>query len=296
VVNVFAAGIGFKDLITINTTTGVWSINKNNSGPQNEQELLNRTVGAGVHSETGSSYTESGKTYKKEGGGTLTYAELVNSTSGELDSSKYGMLHSSAKSAILADMLECSNFIVDASAKHGINVNKTNQQNWIEKVQNTPGMGSEYMAMFANQAKPDFAGAFSIVAPFNGIIGTAIGAIALLIFALFGLTMVLDLAYIAIPMFRILIDGAEDTANDGAKKNFVHKVISAEAKSSVLIAEGGGDGGSGKEGKGAAMMHYLKKRAVAMIILGVCMLYLISGQLYTLVGWIIDLAQGLLNF
>ena len=42
------------------------------------------------------------------------------------------------------------------------------------------------------------------------------------------------------------------------------------------------------------LSSYFKLKVKEFIVLGVCLLYLVSGQLYILVGYIVDYFQGFL--
>ena len=71
------------------------------------------------------------------------------------------------------------------------------------------------------------------------------------------------------------------------------KVISAEAKSAIQTAEGGG-GGGGQNGSSnkLAIGQYFKLRWKALLVLGICLLYLVGGHIWSLVAWVIDLVSG----
>jgi hypothetical protein len=101
------------------------------------------------------------------------------------------------------------------------------------------------------------------------------------------------LGYIGIPWFRLLLDG-ENTTNGGQGKP---KFISYEALSAVQMVENG-TGGNGQQSSGfkVAAGIYLKRRIIMLVILGVCLLYLVQGQIFVLVGFILDLLSGFLGF
>ena len=71
-------------------------------------------------------------------------------------------------------------------------------------------------------------------------------------------------------------------------------LFSYDALYAVKSVEEEGDGGKGR-GK-QSLGIYLRRRIGALILLGICLLYLVNGQLYTLVGWILDLLRGFLKF
>ena len=104
--------------------------------------------------------------------------------------------------------------------------------------------------------------------------------------------MVLDIAYIAIPVFQLFVNG-DGGGQGGEKKSF----ISYEAIQAVQQAQGGG-GGSGQDGglKKVAVFIYLKSRALMLFVLAICILYLVSGNIFSLIGYLIDLMSGFLGF
>ena len=61
----------------------------------------------------------------------------------------------------------------------------------------------------------------------------------------------------------------------------------------VKVAE---ESDSSDGNKKQALGIYLKRRIFMLILLGICLLYLVQGQIYTFVGWILDLVSGFLGF
>lgn len=243
---------------------------------------------------TGSKATDvSGNTYKTEGGGSLKYTELSNGPveKGYINESNFNKLKGTEKNKFLTDMNKVSVAFVDNNKVSATDETRTT---WLENVQNCEGVGSQLMATLLQNTKPDYATANRIYEPFSGVVGTILALGAILIMAFLGITMVLDLSYIGIPAFRNMLDG-DDSNNAGSKGK--PKFISHEARSAVQEAEGG-NGGSGQSGEGnkVAIALYFKRRVIMLVVLGVCLLYLVQGQIYTLVSWILDLLSGFLGF
>lgn len=236
--------------------------------------------------------------YDKQGGGTYSWTDLV--TTDGLVSGNFTNLTSSAKEELLTDMNQLAdNKISDDETKAVNNGKKSRSQvtdqtksNWLVNLQQCNGVGTQLMNTILQNTKPDYATANRIYEPFSGIVGTCLALGAILIMAFLGITMVLDLSYIGIPAFRMMVGGDDKGGKDGKPK-----FISWEAVSAVTQAEGG-NGGSGQDGSSnkVAVGIYFKKRVIMLIVLGVCLLYLISGQIYTLVSWILDLVSGFLGF
>lgn len=262
-------------------------------------ELASYIRAGGDSAKTGDTNLYKGnKLYDKQGGGTYSWTDLV--TTDGLVSGNFTNLTSSAKEELLTDMNQLAdNKISDDETNAANNGKKSRSQvtdqtktNWLVNLQQCNGVGTQLMNTILQNTKPDYATANRIYEPFSGIVGTCLALGAILIMAFLGITMVLDLSYIGIPAFRMMVGGDDKGGKDGKPK-----FISWEAVSAVTQAEGG-NGGGGQDGSGnkVAVGIYFKKRVIMLIVLGVCLLYLISGQIYTLVSWILDLVSGFLGF
>lgn len=230
--------------------------------------------------------------YILEGGGTTTYSACVDAKTGQ-PTSTFALLTEKDKEKCLSHMIGYA----DSAVKSGkVTVGSTSadgitedvKTTWLQDIQNCDGVGTQLMNTLLQNTKPDYATANRIYEPFSGVVGTILALVAILIMALLGLTMALDLAYIGIPGFRLMLG-----AGEGKDKP---KLISHEAISAIQVAENGG-GGNGQDGSGKiAVGVYFKKRVLMLIVLGICLLYLIQGQIFTLVSWILNLLSGFLGF
>ena len=103
------------------------------------------------------------------------------------------------------------------------------------------------------------------------------------IFILLGLNIVCDLAYIVIPGARLFID----SVNDKTKKR---KFVSVEAVNAVMEQE---------SKNGTAYVNpvgiYFKSRVKQIIALSLCLVYLVSGEIYNLIGSIMDYINMAIN-
>lgn len=255
-----------------------------------KNNLKSGTVGTGTKTVDVSS-----KTYKLDGGGTVKYTELIDGDSlstGYINENEFNKLKGSEKSKFLGDMNNVANGTIDNSKI----VTEDTRTTWLNNVQNCNGVGTQLMTALLQNTKPDYATANKIYKPFSGVVSTALGLGAILIMAALGIVMVLDLSYIGIPLFRGFCDGG-DSGNGQGDGGARGKLVSFEAHSAVQEAEGG-QGGGGQNGgsKKTAVAIYFKKRVIMLIVLGICLLYLIQGQIFTLVSWILDLMSGFLGF
>ena len=165
-----------------------------------------------------------------------------------------------------------------------------------EIVQQESGMAGTLLASIMSNTKPDYATANRIYEPFSGIVGTILGLISVLIMAALGVTMGLDVAFITIPAFQMALGGETGDGNGKGDSKGMSRLISQEAHKAVKAA---GDGSGGQAGDGdykAAVGVYFKYRWKGLVLLGICLLYLVQGQIYSFVGWFIDLFSGLLGF
>lgn len=224
--------------------------------------------------------------YSLAEGGSIKGSELFEGkpTEGyDLNEKAFSSLSSKAQSQAVSDIAKLSNTAVEDNSAKG--VESSTVQSWWKQLQTKEGVGSKFMGEILKNTKPDFVTANQIYEPFSGLVGTLMGIGAVLIMAFLGLVIVADVAFIALPPVRIFFN---DKAKNGGSKLFSHDAIYA-----VQVAEEGGNGDGEKK---QALGIYFKRRVVMLIILGICLLYLVQGQIYTLVGYILDLVRGFLGF
>lgn len=236
--------------------------------------------------------------YKKKEGGTIIYTSLFNqgNTDMPINQDALDSLTNGAKSSFLKDMLRVAYAKVELDKQNTTDnaVTESTLTDYLSIVQSQAGVAGTLLASILSNVKADFIGGNRIFAPFAGPIGTGLGLIAILIMALLGLTMALDLAYIVIPPFQMLMGDGTGNGNESGKGFHVSGFISQEARMAVKSAEGGGQAGSGEYK--AAVWTYFKYRWKGLVLLGICLLYLIQGQMYSFVAWFLDLFSGLLGF
>lgn len=248
------------------------------------------------------------KTYNKSGGGYYLYTEIIGSGNdadkGYINETRLNELTAGAKRDFLSDVLRLGNNIVayEADRRKGTNegdgkkyITEETMNQYVQKIQGITGAGSQLIASLMNDTKPDYVSANKIYKPFSGVVGTVLGVISILIMSLLGVTMGLDLAYIVIPMFQLFLDGDSDGQQGGTAKGLA-RIISQEARNAVKAA--GNDGGNGQTGSAnkLAVSVYFKHRWKSLVVLGICLLYLVQGQIYSFVAWVLDLVSGFVGF
>lgn len=237
-------------------------------------------------------------TFKTDGGGFLLWKEIVTKDENSfINEGQFDQLKSGEKQKLLKYMMQIGNGMAYDTANGntaGKSVTTDTVNDMCEILQNKTGVGSQLLASLLSETKPDFAAANKIYEPFSGVVGTILGVISVVMMALLGLTMALDIAFIVIPAFQLIMGGDEGSGKEGNKFS---KLISVEARNAVNAAEGGG-GAGGQDGSGhkMALGIYFKARWKGLVILGICLLYLVQGQIYSFVAWVIDLLSGFLGF
>lgn len=240
--------------------------------------------------------------YKISGGGYWTYGELVGGSSVQgksssdlvsedvIDTLKYKDLTAGSKQAFLKDIFRIAN----AASYYGISdITDETVTDLYNEMQNYDGMGSQLMASLLSETKPDYATANRIYKPFSGIIGTILGLLSVIVMALLGVTMALDLVYINIPAAQLVLGSEKDGSGSGnGATKFAAKLVSAEAQKAVEATQNDGQNGEYKGANGV----YFKYRWKGLVLLGICLLYLVQGQIWSFVAWLIDLFSGFLGF
>jgi len=235
------------------------------------------------------------KSYKTSGGGFLLYSELIpdaGSSDHFVNETKFQTLTSAAKQDFLQDQLKIANLMAaDTEAGHGTITKGVSNDTVVimtNVLQQKSGMGSQLLASLLQNTKPDYVTANRIYQPFSGVVGTFLGFASIIIVALLGCHMGLDLAFINLPTIQLIFGDGE--GKDGEK--IYSKLISRAARRAVKQAEGEGNGSGG--GK-SATWAYFWMQVKEITILVIALLYLIAGQIFSLVARFVDLFSGFLS-
>lgn len=231
-----------------------------------------------------------GNSYEADGGGHYQGSELMPAVKGEqgrfdLDEDKFNELSSKGQQEVVSDICTAA----DKANKDSEEITDKTVENWYKQLQSKDGVGSKFMSEILKHTKPDFVTANKIYEPFSGPISTLIGIVAVVTAALLGLVMAADISYIVLPPVRMLV-----ADNEGDGKPLKSKIFSYDAIYAVRAVEEESDSarGGGKQSLGI----YFKRRIWALILFGICLLYLVQGQLYTLVSMVLTLVNGFIGF
>lgn len=251
-------------------------------------------------------YDYTNKQYKRSGGGYYGYMDLVNtSEAGQIVQGtippfldgRLEELTSKAKQDFLNDvMTRCYIAIDNDSLTHQGITDETVTQ-FTEVLQQQTGLGSALLASLLQSTKPDYVTANRIWAPFSGPVGVVLGLLSIAVMALLGVTMAIDICYITIPAVQMALSGGEAGGNgQGDKPKGLSGLVSIEAKKAVDIAANGGGNGQGGSGEHkAAIGQYFKFRWKGLVMLVICLLYLVQGEIYSFIGMFIDLFSGFIG-
>lgn len=136
---------------------------------------------------------------------------------------------------------------------------------------------SSALKYIKSDASADFVTARAWFSPISGIVGTVIGFICILIFAFTGLSIVFDCAYLSIPFFQALLEHG-DTVN----KPFGVSREAFAASREVALGE-----------KRNVMSVYISKRVPVLIVMFIALGYIVSGQVYDLLVYLINAFTGI---
>jgi hypothetical protein len=124
------------------------------------------------------------------------------------------------------------------------------------------------------------------VSPFLPIVRLVFGIGAFCIFLFLMGSTIVDLAFIGLPIAR------ESLQNKGEQKGGKIPFVSSDAMSVIKETESALDSSGGYKN---AYLIYFKRRALTYIILSVCVLYLVVGELGGLIGWLLSLGSGVVG-
>ncbi|AFQ30074.1 hypothetical protein P4493_04440 [Bacillus thuringiensis] len=226
------------------------------------------------------------KSYISQTGDTIRGTELVKNG---ITTDRFVELTSKEQQKLINDM---SSAVSKQQAKDKENnttnpVTQDTATNWLKELQQRPGVGAKLLGNITEQLKPDYVKGNRIFQPFAGPINTAIALMVIALMFFLVMTFAIDLAFLNVPMFQAWVTSAGEGGNGGRKGNFF---VSREAMQSLEESENGSNGKS-KNQNGI----YIKKRFIGMFLLGICLLYLIQGQIMILVGMLMDLLAGFLE-
>lgn len=157
------------------------------------------------------------------------------------------------------------------------------QQDIMSQIQESDNdVAAIMIPLIFDESRADLFTAYKWLFPFLQILRVVFGVGAVAIVLLLIGSTIMDLVYIGLPVWR------EQQADKGKKNPFG---VSYEAIKTVKEVENN----LGDSGYQNAYLLYLKRRALTYIVLAVCLLYLIVGELGGLISWILSLVSGVVG-
>lgn len=169
---------------------------------------------------------------------------------------------------------------------HDSKVTRTNRNKIYNELASLDETTASIVRQLSDDVNNDFYTAYAFFKPFSSPLGTLLGVLAIAIFLLLVLTTLWDLAYLSFPLLQL---GLSKTAKDGGKP----ATVSIEAYAALKESEASANSnGVGFKSSAVAYFRHSTKKFVA---LSVCLLYLVSGQIFVLIGNCIDYFRGLVS-
>lgn len=159
-------------------------------------------------------------------------------------------------------------------------ISKNTQQNIMTAIQESDSkVASMMVPLIFDNSQADLFSAYKILQPFFRVLSVLLGIGAYIIIIMLLASTVIDLLYIGLPVFREKADEKEKKHPFG---------VSYEALTTVKEVEAGLSESNYRN----AYILYFKRRALSYIVLGICILYLIAGQLGGIITFVLNLVSG----
>lgn len=201
----------------------------------------------------------------------VTYSFSSNVANITINMTEYNKLGNKAKQDLMQVALDTT---------YNSNVSKTNRNKIYNALCKQDEPTSALVRQLSEDVNADFAGAYKYFKPFSGPLGVVLGLLTLTIFVILGLTLVIDIAFITLPFVQSCL-----LNNDGKAK-----FVSIEAVNAVKEQESK----SGSEYVNP-MGIYLKSKTKQYIAIFICILYLMSGKIFSLLARFMDYFSGILG-
>lgn len=134
------------------------------------------------------------------------------------------------------------------------------------------GDASKILRNLEKDLTADIANGREVYLPFSGTVTTILGLIALGVFIGVGISMVIDISYLTLPMVQKSIDERPDGK--------LPKLVSSQAYFVARERE--------TNEKGNYLFSYLKKRSIAVALVMISLGYLSSGLIFEAVGYVVQ--------
>lgn len=175
-------------------------------------------------------------------------------------------------------------FSIALNGVHDSKVTRTNRNKIYNELASLDETTSSMVRQLSDDVNREFFTAYTYFKPFSSPLGTVLGGLAIAIFVLLAFTTLWDLSYLTFPLMQL---GLSKTAKDGGKP----KTVSIEAYNALKESESSAGTGYFK----SSVTAYFRQSTKKFVAISICLLYLISGQIFVLIGNCIDYFRGLIS-
>lgn len=241
---------------------------------------------------TGNEFATNGITYNENSTDVKVDVLLKNQNSGNLNSTVLIKYDKSNGTLIFDEAVFKNSNQKDAKNKitsfinnlKDSSVDLDTQQSIMSQIQESDSdVAAVMIPLIFDESKADLYTAYKWLYPFLSILRVVFGIGAIAIILLLVGSTIMDLVYIGLPVWR------EKDAENGKGKNpfgVSYEAIKTVKEIELTMTEGNYQN---------AYLLYFKRRALTYIVLAICLLYLIVGELGGLISWILSLASGIVG-
>lgn len=171
---------------------------------------------------------------------------------------------------------------------HKANMTEQNQQYVIDNLISQDSDVSRMMIpLVMDSTNADLYTAMKWLGPLLPIVRVLFGIGAVVISILLVGSTIIDLCFIGLPVMRESMNNRAEGKGSGNIP-----FVSSDAVSVINETEGSRDSSGGYKN---AYLVYFKRRVITYIILSVCLLYLVLGELSGLISWLLSLGDGIVG-
>ena len=190
---------------------------------------------------------------------------------------RYTDLNQKGKQAVMQTTLKILN---DTNV---CKISRTNRNKIYNNLCSMDESTSSLVRQLSDDVRADFYGAYATLRPFHSTVGWILGFLTLLIFIMLALMIIFDLAYMTVPMAQLTIDNMNTKIDKDGKNKKIY-LVSIEAVNAVKQSE---SSVNTKDFKSPVSVYFSSKTK-QIVLMSICVVYLVSGQIYDLIGRIMD--------
>jgi hypothetical protein len=165
------------------------------------------------------------------------------------------------------------------------NVSDQGQQNVINAMEGQESSIKEMLIpIIMSGTSANLYTALRFLTPFLPVMSLILGILAFVVMLGLMISTVIDLSFIGLPIFRESIINREESKGHLRVPLISHDALSVVRETELDVGSTGGYRN--------VYLLYFKRRALSYILLSICVLYLVVGELGGVIGWLLHLASG----